>query len=492
MSGAEIVFKRQKLADLADNSNCNEISDPDGPSNQQTGVIFRLNNDCFDKIFDYLSLKSLHSLGETCKDLQQFTGDFFQLNYAANQNDCTRSGIFTAYPDRGCVTRRKTHIKISGFNRFMRNFSCSLIGLHFHYIKWHYTEFESVQHIYIQDSYLNFHKYFNITMGHMLKNVEVLELRNCTIDTDLYDFLLRMCKHLKRLYVQESQLGLPKNVMEPPVEGNEPQHATEISSVNYPWLLNTYSTLEHLELMPRYVFEIDELCEFFKMNPNVRSFSTSTQCLWANRQKLLQSHLHFNLLEIKFHYNQYNKSHPNMESICSLLRQLYNCGFYKKLHVYFHEHKNITDFHHVFSLDALEKLFIERFDRSYNIDHLTNLKELAIVRDFRTADMEYLAKHLENLERLDLNRNATSEHIMPFIRHSVNLTKIRLGSAGHLKLGKFNEERTKLINARCVTVYVPDNLYLKMKWDYNYGETDFDAIKIRRTTSHDWNHHYVF
>lgn len=261
--------------------------------------------------------------------------------------------------------------------------------------------------------------------------------------------------------------------------------------MSYPWLRNTYSALEHLELMPRHIFEIDELCEFFEVNPNVRSFSTSTQCLYANRQKLLRSNLQLDVLEIKFFHQ--NDSHPSMESICCLLKQLYQRKFYRKLHFYFHEHKIVTDYQHIFSLDAVEKLYIERFDRSYNFDRLSNLKELAIVRNFTAADMEYLAKHLRNLERLDLIGNASCEHIMPFLRHSVNLMKIRLGKdVDHLRLGIFNETRTKLINARSTTIYVPDNIYLNMKWNYNYGETDFNAIKIRRTTSYEWNHHYVF
>lgn len=492
MSVEKTVFKRQKLEDAENNSDFNKTPDPTGPSEQQTGVIFKLNNHCLEKIFDYLSLKDLASLSETCTDMQQYTGDFFQMNYAANQNDCTRSGISTVYVGRDITTKRKSHIKISSLNRFMRNFSCALIGLHFHYIKWHYKEFESIQHIYIQNSVLNFHKYFNVTMSHMLKNVEVVQLRNCTTDTNLYDFVLVLCKHMKRLHLQDAQLWIPKNSMDQQPLGIEPpQHAAEISSVSYPWLLNVYSTLEHLELMPRYVFEIDELCEFFQLNPNVRIFSTSTQCLWANQRKLLRSDLHLDVLEIKFYYS--NESHPNIESICNLLKQLNNRGFYKKLHFYFHDHKNVTDFQHVFSLDALEKLYVDRFDRSYNFAHLSDLKELAIVRDFTPADMEYLAKHLKNLERLDLVRNATFEHILPFIRNSVNLRKIRLGTdVGHLKLGMFNDQRTKLINARGITIYVPDNIYLTMKWNYNYGETDFSAIKIRRTTSYDWNHHYLF
>lgn len=481
--------KRQKLANVESDSDCNTIVESAGPSAQQTGAIFTLNNHCLEKVFDYLSLRDLHSLSETCTHMQQYAGDFFQLNYAANQNDCTRSGISTVYLDRDSArTKRKTYTKISGFNKIMKNFSCSLIGLHFHYIKWHYKVFESIQHIYMQNSYLNFHKYFKVAMGHMLKNVEVVQLRNCTTDTNLYDFIFVLCKHMKRLLVQDAQLGISK--VEQPQGIEPPQHAAEISSVRYPWLLMAYSELEHLELMPRYVFEIDELCEFFKLNPNVGSFSTSTQCLWANQRKLLQSNLQLDVLEIKFHYNE---MHPNIEAICNLLKQLYKRGFYKKLHFYFHDHKNVNDFQHVFTLDALEKLFIERFDRNYNFAQLSDLKELAIVRNFTPTDMEYLAKHLKKIERLDLVRNATCEHVLPFIRNSVNLRKIRLGSDfGHLKLGVFNEQRSKLINARSTTIYVPDNIYLNMKWGYNYGETNFNAIKMRRTTSYDWNHHYVY
>lgn len=31
--------------------------------------LFKLNIDCLDKIFDYLSVKELHSVGQTCKTL---------------------------------------------------------------------------------------------------------------------------------------------------------------------------------------------------------------------------------------------------------------------------------------------------------------------------------------------------------------------------------------------------------------------------------------
>ena len=44
-------------------------------------TIFRLNMDCFEAIFDYLSLKDLHSFGQTCRAMQQMAGDYFQRNF---------------------------------------------------------------------------------------------------------------------------------------------------------------------------------------------------------------------------------------------------------------------------------------------------------------------------------------------------------------------------------------------------------------------------
>lgn len=460
------------------NENSNRYCGADSP-NVQMAEIFKLNEDCLDKLCDYLSLRDIHSFGQTCKDMQQHTGEYFQRNYGAGQNECMRNGVCTTYLDRE-LTKRKKYAQIPGFNRFITNFSCSLIGLHFYYIKKHYTEFPSINHFYIQHSYLSFHRVVKGMYGHMVKKAEIVQLRNCTIDMNLYFVILDCCKRLKRLHVQYSQLGIQKS---------DDEFIAGSSSLKYPWLLETYPFLEHLELMPRYEFKVDELIRFFELNPSVRSFSTSSPCIWSNRQDFIASNIKLDTFEIKFYYNE---SHPDITSLCDLLNQLYERGCYKRLNFYFHDHKNINDFKPVFSLYSLEKLFIERFDKSYDFHRLNNLKELVLVKDFASDDMEMLANCLVNLERLDIP-NATSEHIIPFMRHTVKLMYVKLGiNAGILKLRKFNEQRAKLINARGVTIFVPDNVFLNMKWTYNYGEMQLNLVNVRRETSHDWDHHYIF
>lgn len=44
--------------------------------------MFRLNIDCFDEIFDYLSMEDLYSLGETCTRMQQIAGQYFKSHYS--------------------------------------------------------------------------------------------------------------------------------------------------------------------------------------------------------------------------------------------------------------------------------------------------------------------------------------------------------------------------------------------------------------------------
>lgn len=57
-----------------------------GSSNENqhffSSSIFKLNRHCLDELFDYLSLRDLHSLAQTCKSMQHMTGEFFTCNYS--------------------------------------------------------------------------------------------------------------------------------------------------------------------------------------------------------------------------------------------------------------------------------------------------------------------------------------------------------------------------------------------------------------------------
>lgn len=92
MSHTTNTVKRQKLMSSEDEKR--EELTVAGPSREVTPPkIFKLTIDCFDEIFEYLSLGDLIKFGFTCKTMQQIAGKYFKRNYSAAENICEKDGI---------------------------------------------------------------------------------------------------------------------------------------------------------------------------------------------------------------------------------------------------------------------------------------------------------------------------------------------------------------------------------------------------------------
>lgn len=111
---AEISAKKQKLIERVATSEQQAI----GPSlpNAERPRIFKLNIDCFDEIFDYLSTEDLLGIGQTCKTMQQVVGEYFKKNYTAASMFGGNDGIYRVFSING-TERAET----AGFNKFIRN-----------------------------------------------------------------------------------------------------------------------------------------------------------------------------------------------------------------------------------------------------------------------------------------------------------------------------------------------------------------------------------
>lgn len=73
-------------------------------------LTFKLNVDCLNKVFDYLSFDDVHSIGKTCKPMQQVAGGYFQTN-----------NIIDAYVNSRDVFYRDVWLKHDEFNKCMQN-----------------------------------------------------------------------------------------------------------------------------------------------------------------------------------------------------------------------------------------------------------------------------------------------------------------------------------------------------------------------------------
>lgn len=467
-------------------------------NNQEPTPIFKLTVDCCDEIFDYLSLVDLHSFGQTCKAMQNVSGEYFKQNYAYAENVLEDDGTYIVGDEVGVAPYQpsyappdddEVHISTTNFVPFITYIS-KYWDYHgsLEYIESHANKFTSVNHLYMVG--FNFEQHRAEIVQNILGKVETVQLRICQGYGDLYEQLLKFCGKVKRLYIQRSDLG--------EFERDPDLNYTDRNR----WLQRNYSTLEHLEIIPEHSLELRELSEFFQYNPNVRSFSSSIQCIWANRNALLKSDIQLDTLEVKifdYYFRNTDNTTFHFEEIVAQLRQffdeLFARGSYKRLFLYLSDvDKQTSKF--VVTLKGLEKLCIREIDQIFDLPQLINLKELAIFDGVKTADMEILADSYTNLQRLHIC-NASIDDILPFIHRSPTLNKIKVFAKdaahfndGILSLKRLNEDRGKLLGARKVTVFVPDNIFLKTKWATENGNINLNLIELKRVDSIEWNHHF--
>lgn len=466
-SSAENVHKKFKNDnDVVEMSNQVAVA---GGSGDQLPSIFKLNVDCCDEIFEYLTLKDLHVFGQTCKAMQKVAGQYYQRNFQGAEKFIDDDGIYTVYADD--ITNKRT--RTSAFNshtEFLSYYYATKQPLC--YIDWHITEFTSVKHLYLVCCGLCSLKMASFQS--MLPNIEVLQIRQCILwRDDLYEMFLKHCKNLKRLCIQDDIGYIIQN------RGN--------------WLLRNYPTLEHIELTPRNTHEIDKLQQFFSLNQNIRSFSTTVNSICANSTDLMMVDTKLEWLEIK----QISVSIEtfNWNAFWMIMKELHKRLFYKRLHL----HVATVDeelSNEIVSLKGLEKLTIEKFSKCYNLVQLEHLKELNILGFTNGKQLEILAKNLTNLERL-LLQGATYSDLLPFIRCSVKLKYIKIFAqeAEHFKgdiinLEMLNNEREKLFGARKVIIYIEDNVFLATKWTTKNGDINLNMIEMKRSNSICWDYDY--
>lgn len=457
----------------------NEMAESDNTmacsSNVPTQVImpriFKLNVDCLDKIFDYLSAKDLHSIGQTCKTLNHAAGEYFQLNYCAAEKFLGENGIQT-------VEVRNERTETSGFNKFIEFLSHYYEGLGpLRYIKSHIDEFgQAVNHLYFVCLQMDSAKikYFQ----KLLPKLEILQIRQCSIRGDLYDIFLRHCKNLNRLYIQDDMEAI-------------------INRRKNQWLLRNYPKLVHAELSPRYSFKINELQTFFEFNPNLISFTSNSHTLWANRNTFLEAKLKLNRLEIKHFdsdYHFYYEERLSLTSVCEFLNRLHANGFYKWLHLHINtiDQQRSVD---LASIRGLDKLSISHLEKCYELFDLTNLKELSIYNCPIVSEANRLATGLINLERLYLC-NGTFEHLLAFVSRSTKLTTIKFSASSEQKNGGIfnltylNHVRGNLTDALKVVIYADDNIILATKWATHNGDMNLNFVEMRRANSLRWDYDY--
>lgn len=435
--------------------------------------IFKLNVDCFDEIFDYLSLSDLHNCALTCRAMQRIAGAYFKDNYKSTKTVWDEHGFHTVYDCNENDTVVSSSIELTAFRPELTcitrefNESNSLCNSYpfSRAFKLHRNEFTSLNQMCLDSNVWDTFNYR--CLENILPQLEVLRLLNCSFTDDFYEWIVRRCKNLKELYVQDDNPGLSsifKTKMKP-VEfwGMEIVRKEQFYSMPNPTRTNVLSTL-----LEKY--------------PNIHTLSIGSDYLWKCRHELLECNA--KLDKLKIHGNL-----STTQELCSLLNQLHERGFYRILHI-FEFNLDEDDYR---QLTSLESLSVKHFKVDY-LTHLTQLKELTIWKDGNDLEieMELIAKSLGNLQTVFID-NALLDDVLQFIRYSANLRKIRVTfekGQGALDLQKLNDERKMVPNACKVAIYVTTDIFLSTKWTAKNGNLDLNFIEIRRADWNGWDHYY--
>lgn len=442
--------------------------------NKLQAPIFTLNVDCLNKIFDYLSLQDVHSIGQTCKPIQQIAGDYFQINIVAD-----------AYVNSQDVYYRDLCLKHEEFNKFIRNVffftpsrslkkaaKCVAQNYDHEFKRMHFREG------YLTEAEI---KYLNVKF----EKVESITIERCIINRKFYKQFPSLCKNLRRFYVDDC-VYRPNVVRR---TGNE-------------WLLWTYPKLEHLHWTQSKDWrQINELKVFFERNPQVRSFTTDINSFHNNSQLLSEFQISLDDLTIEIYRDAREPHHPQpFKYIYDCLKELHRKGVHKRLHINL-KYFNQRTLDEMPPLDALTSLCLDE-DADYRpfpdyriaLPKWLNLTELNLFSCSNTIDTSVLARQLINLRRIYF-RVIGPNQLMPFIHYSANLTKVRINYFGgvnsrsySLNVAALNKEREKLKGAKRTVIYIPEHIYLQTKRKLN--GTEYSLTEIRRVSSGEWGHQY--
>ncbi|XP_055301582.1 uncharacterized protein LOC129568074 isoform X1 [Sitodiplosis mosellana] len=446
-------------------------------NSQLLAKIFKLNIDCFDELFEWLSRDDLDTLGQTCKLMQSIVGEFFQQNFPAIEVRAEEDGLYVN-DTRNVNCYRGAH-KIHSFDKFIRKVSIceNSIGIEdgvrlFCYVGSNCTK--SIKHI----------QFINVLLtqielewvDEILKTVETVSIEDCLIKRQFYEKFPALCHNLKNLNVQDCRWN--RNVLKR--TGNE-------------WLQRKYPKLEHLEWTQssKKGRRIDEFKTFFELNPQIVSFSTSFHCFWGNRELIAQANIKLDDLTIEF--DDWTWTPTNINATYSLLNSLHEQGIYKRLNLYA-RYYDADYFSKMASIRPLYSLHLHEISSRYNLPHLPQLRELRI--QYINTNLDNLPNQLPNLERIYF-KFAETKHFLPFIYRCPKLKEMKIDVVHDrakfnciLDLPALNRDRKKLDGARKITIFIDEHVFLATKWATE--RTEFSLIEIQRGYTREWNRNIEF
>lgn len=403
---------------------------------ESSPAIFKLNASCNEHLFGFLSLHDLHSLNQTCKRMHQLTGLYFQENFKSYKLHCQNQTI--------CL--------LNGFAPFIRSirFYGNNVDDDYTFIA---TSCDSLRKISFQSVELTETKINNIKVR--LNQIETIIFSKSLLPIDLYESFLKFCSNLKTLCFDG-------------IESNE-------------WMRHKYPTLEQLVIYNHPDGNLGQnFGKFLQKNVHLQSFKTDHPILLKNSDAIIDSGIELDVLNVWYSIAERPKDFDNT---CTLLKQLYDNGSYKRLEFIVSSPPNVisqAQIDQIGALGGLEKFF-GHFDGNIVLPKIIGLKELCIHnKHLVNINAEALTDAFPNLSHVYLEA-ATEAQLIPFLRRLPALKELfNKAHKFQVNLSKLNEEREKLTGAGKVTLYLEEEVYLETKRTTKTGYANRNSIEIKR------------
>lgn len=414
-------------------SDCHEKESP---------AYLKLIADCWEHIFDRLSIKDILIMSQTCKRMNQMSGyyireynpyvEFWMTKKGVQSQDVYVHSDFYRFIGRliiGPNNESEFILNVELFNalKTIVFFDCQITE----------TQIDGMQNV--------------------LKNIESIQLNTNKVPSCIFKQFSMYCLKLKQL------------------DAFDPESAL---------FLQSYPTLECLRYLPVQCVQIEDLKTFFGKHLKLKQFVTSRGFIWANRDILNQTTAHLEFLNVYF-----NKSDSTVpfDQFIEFLKTLYERGFYKTLQLSLPHGIETNSLVHlrnsISTLPRFDRLFVSThsFIDLASLTHLKSLRIQELLCGFNCTitEVESLAKNLTNLEHLTF-QSANISAIRPFVRFTKKLQIITIFFLldSCLNLNALNEERRKLPDACKIVLCVPEKVYLATKWKSR--SLSLNLVKILR------------
>lgn len=420
----------------------------------QPGCFIELNVDCWERIFDLLSLRDILAMSQTCKRLCKIGANYFHDNFRGISceligDKCT---IDTFEFERNDFLQSIDKLVVTGQLNDLNHFS-------------NIELFRSLTTLLLHETDLIEHQVN--AFNNILNCVVCIELYECTIHDDLFERFLKNCPRLKCLRIYGGTF--------------------EPASAANGLFLKNHRTLQYLHFSLGYnPPSIIPINRFLELNPNMKCLEMDDDQIWANRNTLIGSNIQLDCLVIRI-----NSAKMMATEFADLLKTLNEHGAYRTLHLsiewVYPESFNCQVFiDQMITVCSLETLYSQFY---VNLSRLTQLKELQVLgREFH-ADFQTLAVNLTQLERIHLSATST-DHFSPFIRWSktmrlIHVNKLMGGmhfNGKRINVFALDRERRKLKNAHKISIGLfEEQIYLDTKWAIeSFNGTKPKLIKIVR------------